>query len=112
MSESVELFLFEVGGERFGADATQVLRVDSVSDTAVRHSALGELRRAQRAIVYSDHEGTERAVVVDAVFGLRVVEVNQLRRLPRLAQCGALSVGAWLDGEQAVMLIDLRQLSS
>jgi len=104
----VELMLFEVGGNLYGVDASQVIRVDRARPDALRVTALGTPLRGLRAIVFDTDEG-QFQLAVDAVHGLRVVELDSLRRLPLVAATLPCNIGIWLDGEKPVLLLDLKE---
>jgi hypothetical protein len=104
----VDLFLFDVAGLTWGADAAQVLRVDREREGSVG-APLGAPLEGRRALVFHDREGAQRRLAIDLARGVQQVPVAALRRLPSLAH-GARAVGAWLDGERTVLLVDLVQL--
>jgi hypothetical protein len=108
LQESVSLILFEVGGRRLGVDATQVLRVDRPDSAAHRFEALGRLAHGERALVFQTETG-EAQLRVDEVFGLQRVPLDHLRRMPLAVRAGPSAVGFWLDGENAVLLINLME---
>lgn len=104
----VEILLFEIGSELFGADASQVLRVDRAAVDALEIPTLGRLRSGARALVFL-HQGGERQVRIDTVHGVRTAALTSLRRIPAVASAAELAIGVWLDGQRAVMLVDLVQ---
>ena len=104
----VELMIFEVGGNRYGVDASQVIRVDRARGDAVRVEALGKPARGLRALVFETEEG-EFQLAVDTVHGVRAVEADSLRRLPPAAETLPCNIGIWLDGEKPVLLLDLKE---
>lgn len=104
----IDLFLFDVAGLTWGADAMQVLRVDRGREGTVG-DPLGAPLSGGRALVFQDGSGGERRLRIDVAHGVTPVPLLALRRLPRLAH-GARAVGAWLDGERTVLLVDLVQL--
>lgn len=109
--DPVELVLFRVGPARFGADAGQVLRVDRGLDVEDVGTPLGPLAEGRRALVFQDAEGRQWRLRVDLVEGVRAVDPLELRRLPAPAIHGAIPVGAWLDGDEAVLLVDLGRMA-
>lgn len=109
---TVDLLLFEVGGVRYGVDATQVRRVGPVHGPPSVGAPLGPPAAPRRALVFCRPDGREERLDVDEVLGVRSVGVDELRRLPPLVQAPPLAVGALLDGDEAVLLVDLHALFS
>lgn len=114
MSEEVqvELLLFEVAGARYGADASSVLRIDRMAPEGGVGAPLGAPLKGGRALVFTDAAGVERRLQVDAIEGVRTVSQLELRRLPSVAIANPISIGAWLDGARAVLLVDLKRMAS
>jgi chemotaxis signal transduction protein len=111
LAERVDVLLFEVGERLYGADATQVLRIDPRGPVDVAGS-LGPLKPLGRALIVRGPEG-EASVPVDAVRGIRRAVLGELRRNPAPAHGHPCAIGFWLDGGTPVVLIDLeRALSS
>lgn len=107
--KNVELILFEVGGERFAADATLVVRIDRPEESSVIREELGPLKRGGRALVFKA-AGGEGSLRVDGVQGVRTVDALTLRRLPLAASPPkSCAMGVWLDGEKPVLLVDLHK---
>jgi len=104
----VDILLFEVGPTVFGVDASQVLRVANAESNSVTLKELGPLKSGGRALVFREDEG-EGQLRIDAVQGVRTVNVMELRRLPRAAALKPYALGIWLDGTQTVLLIDLQE---
>lgn len=104
----VELLLFEIGGNVYGVDASQVVRIDRAGKDALRPDTLGALARGLRALVFETDEG-EQQLAVDAVHGIRPVAVDTLRRLPAAVVTPPYAIGIWLDGEKPVLLLDLTE---
>jgi chemotaxis signal transduction protein len=104
----VELLLFDIGGTLYGVDASQVLRIDRADADAIRLDVLGQLTRGLRALSFQTSEG-EKQLKVDAVHGIRTVELGSLRRLPAAANTLPFAIGVWLDGEKPVLLLDLSE---
>jgi len=102
----VELLLFEVGGQIFGADASQVLRIDRAGASALVVDGLGRPAHGRRALVFQSSEGEEQ-LAVDFVHGVRAVAADTLRRLPVAIPAPPYTIGIWLDGEKPVLLISL-----
>src|SRR4051812_41070449 len=69
---------------------------------------LGKPREGNRALMINAGDGREWCLAIDTLHGVRSVPVEELRRLPPVAKGGAISIGAWLDGDQAVLLVDLK----
>ena len=106
MPQEVDLLLFEVGGQLYGADASQVLRIERAGEQALAVPALGALARGGRALVVHTGAG-EGQLRVDEVQGVHPVQVDSLRRIPPVARVTPFTIGVWLDGEVPVFLIDL-----
>jgi chemotaxis signal transduction protein len=108
--ESVELVVFVIGGVRYGAALSQVRSV-SVADPALDVGRpLGNATVGRRALVFSPAPGVERQLAIDEVSDVRVVPVAHLRRLPLVVAPPPFAIGAWVDGEAPVLLIDLPTL--
>ena len=108
--ELIDLVLFEIAGTRYGADLTQVRRIDRVEPLETVPAMLGEAA-GRRALVFVAADGVERKLAIDQVYGVRAVPVSELRRLPPVAKATPLSVGAWLDGDDTVLLVDLQEIA-
>lgn len=102
----VELLVFELGGERYAADTTQVLRIGRPVAGGPRRAAFSS-PGAPRSVVFQDPAGGEGQLEVDQVLGVRHVPVSNLRRLPRAARASRFTIGVWLDGARPILLIDL-----
>ncbi len=108
MDGAVELVIFEVGDTRYAADLSQVVRVDRLEAEGSVGRPLGEPREGNRAIVFLGRDGTERRLQIDTLLGVRAARISDLRRLPLPAQVSSnIPIGAWLDGERTVLLVDL-----
>ncbi|MGQ0504427.1 MAG: Frizzy aggregation protein FrzB [Myxococcaceae bacterium] len=107
-ARSLELLLFEVGDEVYGADATQVLRIDKPADDALTLVPLGELKRGSRALVFRTQSG-EGQLRVDRVRGVASAGPNTLRRLPPAARRLPCAIGVWLAEDRPILLLDLVQ---
>ena len=111
-AEQVDLLFFEVGSALYGADASQVLRIDRAQQDDFTLPDLGALREGARALVFQLPEG-EGHLRVDAVRGVRPVALNALRRMPPPAAAPPYAVGLCLDQDldeaQPVLLIDLAE---
>jgi hypothetical protein len=110
--EQVELLIFEVAGVRYGADASSVLRIDRAGETEEVGSPLGKPDKGGRALIFSDEQGGERWLRVDSIEGVRTVSQLELRRLPGVAIASPISIGAWLDADRAVLLVDLKRMAT
>lgn len=106
----VEIIVFEVGGNTYAADASLVQRIDRPDEGSIVRDDLGALNKGNRAIVFAG-PGAQGSLRVDAVRGVRNVDVNSLRQLPKAAQGkNSCAMGVWLSGEgddRPVLLIDL-----
>ncbi len=107
VAETVELMLFEVAGVRYGVDLGQVASVTSPDPSLECARPLGQPLGTRRAIAFSPEPGILRHLAVDRVLGVKTVPLLSLRRLPAAAAAPPPTIGAWLDGEQAVLLVDL-----
>jgi chemotaxis signal transduction protein len=109
--EVVDVVLFEIAGVRYGADLVQVRRVDHDDPTESIGHPLGRPHDGRRALVFQGDAHTECRLAIDAVLGVRRVPVNELRRLPTAVAAPPLSIGAWLDGRDTVLLVDLHAMN-
>jgi len=105
--ETVDIVLFEIGGAHYGADLTQVRRIDHLGSGDSFGHPLGTPRQQARTLVFANAEGYERRLAVDAVLGVRTVPVTELRRMPPAVAAPRTSIGAWLDKDSTVLLVDL-----
>jgi hypothetical protein len=112
LSAQVDILLFEVGGVRFGADASQVVRIDRVQDLPSVGAPLGPPQQGRRSLVFTAENGELRRLDIDRVTGVQTVSIESLRRLPAPARVGPIPIGTWLDGDTAVMLVDLVRMAS
>lgn len=105
--EDVDILFFEIGNDTYGADASQVLRIDRALPEDIVLPELGQPSRGGRAIVFETPEG-EGHLKVDVVRGVRPVPLNSLRRLPAAVSAATFTVGVCLDDDRRpVLLIDL-----
>jgi chemotaxis signal transduction protein len=104
----VDLLLFEIGTAVYGAEASQVVRVDNPTKDAVTLAELGTLKHGGRALVFQA-DGGEGQLRIDGVRGVKTVGVHELRRLPPAVAVKPYALGIWLDGQQTVLLIDLQE---
>ncbi len=110
--DAVELVVFTVAGTRFAADLAQVRRVDVPEKAESVGEPLGRPASGRRALVFDQGEGRERRLTVDEVHGVTRAPVASLRRLPVAARAARYSIGAWLDGDEPVLLVDLASMIS
>ncbi|PZR17321.1 MAG: Frizzy aggregation protein FrzB [Archangium gephyra] len=103
----VDLVLFEVAGIRYAADLGQVRRIDIDEPTESIGHPLGPPARGNRALVFSVADHAERRLAIDQVLGVSRVPLTDLRRMPVAVHAAPFNIGAWLDGEQTVLLVDL-----
>jgi chemotaxis signal transduction protein len=110
----VDLLLFEVGGELFGTDAAQVLRISAADSEAVVLPNMEGSPDSPRALVFGvpGSAPREAQLRVDVVRGVMQVQVGQLRRMPPAASARPWAVGLWLDGDRPVVLIDLEKVAA
>jgi chemotaxis signal transduction protein len=106
----IDLVVFEVGGERFAAELGQVRRIDLFEPTDSVGHPLGTPLVGGRALVFDFGRGHERRLAVDKVCGVSRVPVTSLRRMPAAVNAARFFLGAWLDGDVAVLLVDLFSL--
>lgn len=104
--DEIDILFFEIGGQVYGADASQVLRIDRSLPEDLALPELGPLRSGGRALVFETSQG-ESHLKVDVVQGVRPIPVTELRRLPRAASAAPFTIGACLDQARLVLLIDL-----
>lgn len=108
----VDVLLFQVGAQIYGADASQVIRVDRANVQAIEESALGPLSEGRRALVFADAEGYEAQLRVDDVLGIAPANADTLRRMPAATAFTSFAPGIWLREQQPVVLIDLLALAT
>ena len=106
-AEQIDLVIFEIAGTRYGADLGQVRRIDIDEPTESIGQPLGKPDRGGRALVFEVDHGHERRLAVDNVLGVSRVLITSLRRMPPAVNAAKFSIGAWLDGDAPVLLIDL-----
>jgi len=110
-AHQVELLLFEIGESVYGADASQVRRIDRPGPNPISRPELGTPRRAHRALVFATPEG-EAELLVDLVRGVVNVSLEELRRLPLVSQGLSFAVGMWLGADRPIVLLDLPLMAS
>jgi chemotaxis signal transduction protein len=106
----VELLVFEVAGQRFAVDLTEVHRIVDGSVSEHVGPVLGRPRSGKRALVFGAG-GFEAHLVVDSVEQFTRVAASSLRRMPPTAGAPPLAAGVWL-GESPVLLVHLAALST
>jgi chemotaxis signal transduction protein len=106
----IDLVIFEVSGVRYGADLGQVRRVDIDEPSETVGQPLGKPARGGRALVFETSKGRERRLAVDQVHGVSRVPLASLRRMPPAVKAAPYSIGAWLDGDATVLLVDLHAM--
>lgn len=107
LPEVIDLVVFDVAGVRYAADLGQVRRIDIDEPSETIGAPLGPPTHGSRALVFTVGEGQERRLAVDAVMGVSRVPLGNLRRMPAAVNGAPFSIGAWLDGDATVLLIDL-----
>lgn len=110
--DSVELVFFEIGGVRYGADLAQVIRVAAAELELDAGRPFGEPLHTTRALEFKPTSGGRAHLLVDRVLGVKPIPVVQLRRMPAAVGPAPLTIGAWLDGEMPVLLVDLHAVSN
>jgi len=106
-AQLIDLVIFDIGGVRYGVDLGQVRRIDVDEPTQTIGQPLGRPTLGNRALVFESSPGRERRLAVDQVLGVSRVPLGSLRRMPTAVKAAPFSIGAWLDGESTVLLIDL-----
>jgi hypothetical protein len=110
MTEVIDLVIFVVAGIRYGADLGQVRRIDLDEPTESVGAPLGKPDVGNRALVFEVGQGHERRLAVDEVMAVARVPLTSLRRMPPAVNASKFSIGAWLDGEATVLLVDLHAM--
>lgn len=110
--EQIDLVVFAVNGTRYAADLSQVRRIDVDEPNESIGAPLGQPLVGHRALVFSAGEAIERRLAIDHVFGVSRVPLTSLRRMPRAAHCASFAIGAWLDADETVLLVDLPSMIS
>ena len=105
--DNINLVVFELAGTRYAADLSQVVRFDFFDASCSVGTPLGAPKSSSKCLMIDAQDGRDWCLAIDALHGVRSVPLEQLRRLPAVAQGGAISIGAWLDGKEAVLLVDL-----
>ncbi|MBL8917639.1 MAG: Frizzy aggregation protein FrzB [Myxococcaceae bacterium] len=106
-ADEVQIVLFEIGGTRYGADMTQVRRIGRATDLESVGVPLGSPSSGQRALIFAVPGGGEVCLPIDGVLGVHPVPRDALRRLPLAVGLSPFIIGAWLDRDQTVLLVDL-----
>jgi len=107
----VDIVIFDIAGTRYGADLTQVRRIDHDEFAPDIGPVLGQPKHGLRTLVFlPDDGGEEKRLTVDEVVGVERVPLERLRRLPQAAKAPTYTIGAWLDGDKTVVLVDLQAL--
>jgi len=113
-----EILLFQVGPRVFAAVVFDAIRIGNVREVPagdlVVGSALGMPFARERGIfVAGDEDGIERALVVDAVLGIRTVSEEDVRPLPAFAAACLTSgvvAGLVMLDDAPLLLVDLPTL--
>jgi len=103
----LSLVLFELAGTRYAADLSQVIRLDFYDARCSVGSPLGPPRSGNKCLMIDAQDGRDWCLAIDTLHGVQRVPVDQLRRLPAIAFGGSIPIGAWLDGNETVLLVDL-----
>ena len=109
--ECINLVIFDLGGVRYGADLSDVIKLDFYDPSCSVGAPLGSPRLGDRCLMIDAQDGKRWCLAVDTLHGVRSVPVAQLRRLPAIAHGGEMSIGTWLDGDEAVLLVDLAAMT-
>jgi hypothetical protein len=110
VTPTVDILIFEIAGVRYGADATQVVRIDRPTEELSVGTPLGQAMNAHRALIFTAPTGEVRRLDIDKVNGVKTIPIESLRRLPAPARVGPVPIGTWLDGDRAVLLVDLMKM--
>jgi len=105
--DHVQLLLFEAGGSIYGADATQVLRIDRAQEGAATLPGVAG-GSGSRTLVFRDGERESR-VRVDSIRGVVSAPLSSLRRMPQAARAHPALIGFWLGSQGPTLLVDLRE---
>ncbi len=108
----IALVIFELAGTRYAADLSQVIRLDFYDSRCSVGVPLGPPRNGDKCLMIDAQDGRDWCLAIDTLHGVQRVPVEQLRRLPAVASGGNISIGAWLDGNQAVLLVDLAAMTT
>jgi hypothetical protein len=104
----VEIVVFRVGDNVFGADASQVIRIARSGARSRLSDTLGMPHEGNRALVFRSPDAKEELeVCIDEVAGIRSIPVPDLRRVPPAAGSPEGVLGFWLDGAKPVVLVEL-----
>lgn len=106
-AQTIELLLFEVAGVRYGAELSQVRAIAAPEQALLAAPALGTPAQGRRALVFDAPGLGPRHLAVDKVLGVRAVDVLDLRRMPATIATPPPTIGAWIDKDLAVLLVDL-----
>lgn len=110
--ESIDLVIFEIAGLRFGCDLGQVTRIDFDNKAPSVGTPLGMPASGRRSLVFrANTDSGEACLRIDSVLGVKRVPGDTLRRMPAAAHAPQSTLGAWLDGDVPVLLIDLWALA-
>ncbi len=112
MTGVIDLVVFEVNGTKYAVDLGQVRRIDIDEPTESIGQPLGAPARGHRALVFSVEQNAERRLAIDQVLGVSRVPITSLRKMPTAVHAAPFSIGAWLDGEETVLLVDLPSMIS
>jgi chemotaxis signal transduction protein len=104
----VEIVVFRVGDNLYGADASQVIRIARSGARSRLSDALGMPHEGNRALVFRGPDASgELEVCIDEVAGIKAIPVPNLRRVPPAAGSPKGVLGFWLDGPRPVVLVEL-----
>lgn len=103
----IEVIVFRVGGQTYGADAHQVSYISPASSEAFALPGLGVVSAGGRALHFRGAGGERAQLRVDRVEGVRTIPATNLRQMPPAAGAPPYAIGVWLEDDRAVLLIDL-----
>jgi hypothetical protein len=111
-----DVFFFEVGGQRYGTDPIDVLRVDRLR-TDLPRAGIGGQVSGTRSLVVRGPRG-EVEVLVDRVLGVRRLLRDVLRPVPPYLaavhpELAGELLGVLVEGDAApVLVLDLKHISA
>jgi hypothetical protein len=112
-----DIFFFEVGGQTFGTDPLDVVRVDRLRDEVPLARVLASSGFSTRTLVVRAASG-EAQVPVDKVLGVRRLSQDVLRPVPAYLKAAHPELASELlgvvleEGTGPVLVLDLKRVSA
>lgn len=109
----IDVLVFEAGGQRFGADAAQVLRVLRPGPGEDVARALGVDPATRRALAVLRDDAALSLVGADAITGVRRLDRSSLRPVPPFLR-GVIQpaiIGFAIVDDVPIVLLDLRRVA-